>query len=247
MPMTLKKRIKEALLQRGFDFRRRQPDEMGHDPYRDLSYLLDVATNPILFDVGANVGQTVASIHERFNSPVIHAFEPSPATFEKLKQRTNGIPNLILNNFAVGAHPDQRLLFENVHPTFSSFLPTGKDGGSRELTGQVMVDINTIDSYCHRAGITRIDVLKSDTQGFDYEVLKGAIGMLQEHRIHFLLIELQFLESYVGAPQFEEVYGFLKSLGFLPMAFYKQLHHGSHYSPLAEIDGLFVDPQWRRV
>jgi hypothetical protein len=108
----------------------------------------------------------------------------------------------------------------------------------------VTVELNTVDQYSSQAGISQIDVLKSDTQGFEFEVLKGALGMLSQHRVHFMLIELLFLESYVGAPLFEDVYPFVKSLGFVPMGFYKQLHHGSFHTALAEIDGLFMDPNW---
>jgi hypothetical protein len=63
--------------------------------------------------------------------------------------------------------------------------------------------------------------------------------------VHLIFIELAFLESYVGGARFEETYRLLKESGFLLMAFYKQLHHGSYLAPLAEIDGLFIDPKWK--
>jgi hypothetical protein len=115
------------------------------------------------------------------------------------------------------------------------------------MIAEVRIDVDTLDGYCSRAGITHIDVLKTDAQGFDYEVLKGASEMLGQHRVHLIFIELAFLESYVGAARFEETYRFLKECGFHLMAFYKQLHHGSHLAPLAEIDGLFIHPKWKPV
>jgi hypothetical protein len=71
--------------------------------------------------------------------------------------------------------------------------------------------------------------------------------MLRQHRVHLIFIEFQLLNAYIGAGLFEDVYRFLKDVGFLPMAFYKQTHHGSHLAPLAEIDGLFIDPKWKSV
>lgn len=230
----------------GYVVRHLQPDETGYDAFRDMRRLSDVETGAILFDVGANVGQSVALFRARFKSPIIHSFEASPSTFKQLKERTQGVPDLHLNNFALGAHTEQRIFQENANSTLSSFLPIGKDFVTAEVTAQVQVEVNTIDSYCSGAGVEHIDVLKTDTQGFDYEVLKGAVRMMQHHKIHLIFVELQLLDSYVGAGQFEDVYILLKNHGFLPMAFYKQTHHGSHLAPLAEIDGLFLDQQFGR-
>jgi len=38
---------------------------------------------------------------------------------------------------------------------------------------RIDIQLDTIDEYCGLAGIDHIDVLKSDTQGFDLDVLRG--------------------------------------------------------------------------
>ena len=73
----------------------------------------------ILFDVGANVGHTVLSFRSHFSSPVIHAFEPSPSTFEQLKQQTSRIPDLCLNNFALGSRLERKVLIESAMNTLN--------------------------------------------------------------------------------------------------------------------------------
>ena len=45
-------------------------------------YLPDWAPS-LVFDVGANVGQTVADVVRRFPECKVHAFEPSPASFRQ--------------------------------------------------------------------------------------------------------------------------------------------------------------------
>jgi len=244
--MTIKNHIKETLFHFGYIVRHLQPDELGYDAFRDMNRLSGVESGAILFDVGANVGQSIDSFRERFKSPIIHSFEPGPSAFARLQERTQGVPDLHLNNFALGAKPEERTFHENETSVLSSFLAAGRDGAGGNVIAKVAVPVNSIDNYCAHAGVMHIDVLKSDTQGFDFEVLKGALGMLREHRIHLVFVELMFLESYVGAPRFEELYAFLKDLGFVLMSFYKQLRNDSHLGPLAEIDGLFIDPQWRR-
>ena len=61
---------------------------------------------------------------------------------------------------------------------------------------RINVDVTTIDNYCRDYGIERIDILKSDTQGFDLEVLKGASRLLDQHRIHLVYVEIVFGKLY---------------------------------------------------
>jgi FkbM family methyltransferase len=241
--MTVKLHIKKALLHLGYEVRRIRPEQIGHDPFKDMQRLVD-SKAPVLFDVGANRGQSVAAFREYFPSSNVHAFEPSPSTFELLKAQINGAPNIHLSNIALGANCERKVLIENSQDTVSSLLPPGKEFRWGSVKSRTEVDVRSIDTYCEAAGITRIDILKSDTQGFDYEVLKGGLGMLQRHRIHMIYVELNFLDLYVGMPRFEEMYRFLKELGFDLVSFYNITWQESR---LGWLDGLFIDPQWQKA
>lgn len=241
--MTIKEPIKKALLQFGYQVQRVKNGQIGHDPFEDMRTLADTEGPAILFDVGANRGQSVSTFHAHFPSSVIHAFEPGPSTFELLKNQTGGIPNLHLNNVALGSNCERKTLIESSVDTVSSLLPRGKDFHWGDVTSHTDVDVISIDSYCQSNGITHIDVLKSDTQGFDYEVLKGGLNMLTQHRIHLIFVELLFADLYVGMPSFEEIYLFLKNLGFQLVSFYNISWQDSR---LGWLDGLFIDPHWQR-
>jgi hypothetical protein len=43
-------------------------------------------TNPVIFDVGAHLGLVTKLYRELFPSALIHSFEPSPESFQKLKK-----------------------------------------------------------------------------------------------------------------------------------------------------------------
>lgn len=58
---------------------------------------------PILFDVGANVGQTINNFRRHFKESTIHAFEPSPSTFQTLCDLTLEMGGLHLANAGLGA------------------------------------------------------------------------------------------------------------------------------------------------
>jgi Methyltransferase FkbM domain len=103
------------------------------------------------------------------------------------------------------------------------------------------VQVRTLDEYCGRQGITRIDILKSDTQGFDLEVIKGAAKLMARHRVHLVYVEIIFANMYKGLPRFDEMYGFMADRGFCLVSFYT--FHYLH-DRVAWTDALFLDPEY---
>jgi len=239
---TLKNRIKEELLTRGYAVHRVEPEQIGIHPYRDMRRLTGSRSSEILFDVGANRGQSLGLFRENFPTGTIHAFEPSPSVFEELKQCAAGETNVRLNNIALGSSRERRILNENPQDSVSSLLPADSDfSWRREIRSRTEVEVSSVDDYCESAGIKSIDVLKSDTQGFDLEVLKGATRLLNGHKIHLVYVEMNFLNIYVGMASFEDIFLFLKKFGFETVSFYNMCYQGGR---LGWLDGLFIDPNW---
>jgi hypothetical protein len=103
------------------------------------------------------------------------------------------------------------------------------------------VEITTVDDYCSQHGIDRIDILKSDTEGFDLEVLKGASPLFAQHRIHLVYLEIIFGKHYKNQGRLDEIYGFLAEGGFELVSFYKNYYRNG----LAKwTDAPFVDAQY---
>jgi FkbM family methyltransferase len=202
----------------GYDIHKAGP---GTDAYADIQRLIGSSTrSPIIFDVGANVGQTVDTLLALFPTANIHAFEPGRAAFESLTATHSELRNVHLNNFALGSVSGTQPFFANSVSTMSSFLPLGPDGCG-EITDRPEVNVSTIDAYCSEHGIQTIDVLKSDTQGFELEVLKGSQRMLNERRIRLIYLEINFSKMYENLPRMDKIYGFLIDHGFDLYAFYQ--------------------------
>ena len=207
---------------------RRLPPVMGRDGMRDLVRVLrslDAARTrpPVVFDVGANNGATIRRLREVFRDPIIHAFEPGRDTFEELRRVTAGLPNLTLNPFALGAARQQREFVEHEFAFNSSFLQPGREAEGKTLR-TVAVEIRTVDDYCAEHGIEAIDVLKTDTQGFDLEVIRGAEGMIRAGRVGVIYTEVIFADLYEGQPSLDEFYRHLSDRGFRLVGFY-EFHH----------------------
>jgi FkbM family methyltransferase len=140
-----------------------------------------------------------------------------------------------LNKLGLGSTPSRLLLQEHSHESYmNSFLVSGKDSWSRP-DRTVETEVDTLDAYCSRCGITSLDVLKTDTQGFDLEVLKGGERILSATRL--ILTEVTFVELYAGMPPFDQLFRFLVDQGFSLVGMY-DFHHQGERAGWA--DALFV-------
>ena len=212
----IRKAVKQLLRRVGIDIR--FIPELGFDAYPDIRRIV-AADRPVIFDVGANRGQTIERFREVFARPAIHAFEPGRDTFADLQRRCAGIPDLHLNNVAVGARSESRIFLRSEPDTMSSFLEPSIDAWG-EVRDRYPVEVITVDDYCAGRGIERIDVLKSDTQGFDLEVIKGAQRMIDKRAVHLIFMEITFSDMYKGLPRFDEIYAFLVDRQFVLVSFY---------------------------
>jgi len=229
--------LKNAIRKLGYKITKLQKNPLfdSDDSFDGINHFAgSMNSKGIYFDVGANVGQTVARFKNRLPPGKIYAFEPGN-TYNELFRRHNGENNIILENIAFGAKNEQKQFYVNSHLDMSSFLPLGKLGWG-EITDEVLINVKTIDDYCQDKNIKYINLLKSDTQGFDLEVLLGASSMLKN--THLVYLEINFREIYKNDPGFNEIYKFLTSKGFKFVRFYEQAYGGIE---LMHADGLFVN------
>jgi FkbM family methyltransferase len=220
MKRFIRQTIQRKLRKWGYEIR--PTVAYGKDPLIDMVKLLSLVNppgNPVIFDVGANVGLFSREAAGQFHGSLIHAFEPDPDTFKKLQENTADIPDLTCNNCGLGAINGELAFGVSDHPEMSSFLAPDKQAWGQVLQ-QIKVPVQTIDDYCAKRKINRIDILKSDTQGYDLQVLRGAEGMMRRHGIQMLFMEVNFSQLYKGQPRLDEIYSYLHDHGFRLVTFY---------------------------
>jgi FkbM family methyltransferase len=240
----LKAYIKRLAESRGFEIHSFDPNvyRPGHDPFVDMKRRIgESQTAPTIFDVGSNTGQSIEIFRSRFAAPAIHSFEPSTANFELLQSKYSGVERLHLNNFGLGARCETREFIENTRSDMSSFLEPARDCWG-EVSARGSKEISTVDAYSAAKEISGIDILKTDTQGFDLEVLKGAAGMIREHRVRCIFTELIFSNMYEHMPRFDELLRFVLDNGFVLISFYEFFYQQERAS---WSDALFFDPNYR--
>lgn len=222
---------RSALRALGVDVVRAQP----RSAVEHVAWKLSQHNSPIIFDVGANTGQTIEIIRGSLTDPIIHAFEPSPSTFKILERNVGMHPNVRLNAMGVGDANGSLDLIENSCPDMSSFLAPKDAWG--EIVARTKVPVTTIDQYCTDNRVRRIDLLKIDTQGYDSRVIRGAETLLARKLIEYITFEVIFDEMYEGIERYDRVFGFLADRGYKPVGFLCQM---SRNDALSWADAIFV-------
>jgi Methyltransferase FkbM domain len=88
----------------------------------------------------------------------------------------------------------------------------------------VEVEVRTIASELDRLNISRLDLLKTDCQGFDLAVLKGTERVINDGGIELIATEALFHAEYDGQAWFYEILARLSARGFGLIGLYDVLH-----------------------
>lgn len=217
--------------------------EFGWDAFQDMVRLMESQSKLTIFDVGANHGQSAVKFLNLFSIESLHCFEPSSRTFQRLSENLADSPlGTRLWNLGVGSRAGSLELIENTSPDMNSFLPPGETAWG-QIQGKKQVPVVTLDDFAETNGVDFIHILKADTQGFDFEVLKGADRLLRSQKIGLVYFEYIFSKMYVGLPPFEQVFGYLTERGYLLVSFYDicfQNHAASW------MDALFISSRFKQ-
>jgi FkbM family methyltransferase len=205
---------------------------------------------PVIFDVGANIGSATIFFKKLFPDSQIYGFEPHHETFLDAKRRTRRLERVFLHNLAVGDTVEKRTLFVNTVASTNSFLKMNLE--SEWTSEQFMVkpaetqevQVTTLDAFCARENISRIDLLKLDVQGFEPQALRGAENLLGSQSIAAIKIEVTPGDFYEKSTSFLEIEGALFAAGYRLWSI-AHLHYGRHgeiryldayYAPVSKAD-----------
>jgi FkbM family methyltransferase len=131
----------------------------------------------VFVDIGANIGDHTLFSSYIANTGKVIAFEPIPAIFHQIEEsvllnKEKGHAVIELHNIACGKEKN----------TLTLSIPKDNVGGSSLIRrGEVslQVSIEKADVFLEKE--SRIDLIKIDTEGFEYDVLLGLEETIKKH------------------------------------------------------------------
>lgn len=160
--------------------------KVRHSLFKEMEVAVPQFRPHIVFDVGANVGQSTARYLAAWPGCQVVAFEPISETFAVLQSAFEGRDDVTCEKVALGARSGAEAMMSAAGvSTMNAILPEGRTKGPSES-----VAVRAGDDYCRDRAIDRISFLKVDTEGHDFEVLQGFSRMIAEARIDFLQVEV---------------------------------------------------------
>ncbi|MEM6823175.1 MAG: FkbM family methyltransferase [Verrucomicrobiota bacterium] len=188
-----------------------QKTGLGSDWKRDAKTLLGKQNPNIIFDLGANEGQTLRQIVPHFPSATIHSFEPFPSSFETLNLHWGQHTRIHLWEMALGeASGESALYLSDDHPSNSllSYHPEFQKNSEPPQT--IQVPVTTLDDFCEQHQISQIDLLKMDCQGYELNILKGAQSLLEQKKISVIYSEVILIPQYNQQAYIDELIAYLR-------------------------------------
>ncbi|MCB9079356.1 MAG: FkbM family methyltransferase [Anaerolineaceae bacterium] len=174
----------------------------------------------LVIDIGANEGQFIHTALALVpNAPII-AFEPNPELAKKLKTTFEEYGTISIFSTALGSQPGVLPLNVSKFAPASSFLqPTVEclsEFPGTDVIRTIDVEINRLDDFVRQPDLGFAPhnnyLLKIDVQGYEMEVVKGAVGIYD--RISTIVCELNIAHIYENQRPFEELFTFLREFNF---------------------------------
>jgi len=174
-----------------------------------------IKKNDIVFDVGANVGNWSREVLKNHAVETLFMFEPEPISFATLTQNLCNVKKAHLFNMGVSNKQSMKefFVYGNKNRTLSTFYRRSMEVEKRfSLQSKKSSDVLvvTLDEFCKTNHIHHINFLKIDTEGSEFDVIQGAIGMIENNKIDYIQFEYGacFLDAGVTLKM---VYDFLSS------------------------------------
>ena len=216
----------------------RQMHELGRgdDFARDLKLTPLAARMQLIFDVGANVGQSALRFLKEFPELRIVCFEPVRSTFLQLEANTHSDARIAAENMALG-HPGEVQACMECRPLSTENQVLEQPSQSIK-TEPVIVTWG--DKYCADRGIKSVDFLKIDTEGYDFNVVKGFASMIAAGVINLIEMELGMNRSNKKHVFYADAAQFLGALGYEVFGIYEQIREFHGRVPLRRSNFVFL-------
>jgi FkbM family methyltransferase len=185
----------------------------------------------ILLDIGAHKGESVRLFINNFSINYIHSFEPSFNNYNELKKNIFNYKkkfkkiNFKIYNYGFGETKKDLILNQTTESSSSTFnkininskyykkkisyLKNNKVSFSTEFLSK----IDTLDNFFKENKLSSVDIIKIDTEGYEYSIFKGFIENF--HKAKFIFFEHHYDNMLIKNYTFLNIAELLKKNNFI--------------------------------
>ena len=181
-----------------------------------------------VIDVGAHKGETIQMFSKNFNLNSIICYEASKKNFEhlsNLKEKKYNF-NLEIHNIGLGSEEKELDFFQTSESSSSTFCKINFQSNYYKRKKKILdifkkenyivnkekIKLNTLNNQFKNFSFNFVDILKIDTEGFEFDVIKGASNYL--NKIKFIYFEHHFDSMIIKNYKFSEIHEYLENNNF---------------------------------
>jgi len=156
-----------------------------------------------IFDVGCRTDTEFSNF-----TGEIHYFDPVEEFVTLLSKRPNNNKISMFNNFGLGNENETKYYY----PSVQSFNPRAESLPKVSFNNKVELEIRKGGDYMKEQNIEGIDFLKIDTEGYDFEVIKG----FEEYIKDIQIIQFEYGGTSLDKTGFKlnDIIKYLENKGF---------------------------------
>lgn len=181
----------------------------------------------ILFDIGAHHGETIKLFLNNLRVKKIYSFEASPKNFGILEKNITAYKNkkIEIFNYGLGDITSKKYINHTLESSSSSInrfnssskyfkkkLKVLKISKIENYSKKILIKINTLDQIIKKKNIKKIDILKIDTEGYEFNILKGLSKL--NKIVRFIYFEHHYDDMIIKNYKFSDIHRLLRKYNF---------------------------------
>jgi FkbM family methyltransferase len=239
---NLARHIAARLIERYTGMRVMRVPPPGLDLAFDLARFAPQLDIGAIVDVGANIGQSTIFYGRQYPKAEIHSLEPGAGLFEALVANTRHLPQVTCYKTALGAKAEERTFVLNKTRSHLAEPEEQFDGLEHHT-----VTVETLQHFVERIGLKRIGMLKIDTEGLDFDVLRGGEALFADAVIDCVQVEAGLNPTNTVHVPLRDMQDWLESRGYYLFGYYEQTHEFNGDPQLRRADVAFISPRIRAM
>ena len=192
-----------------------------------INYLkkLNIHSINTFFDIGAHKGESIDFFSKNLEIKKIYSFEASLKNFKVLKKKYKSNKFIFLENIALSSRNSTKIFnqcnesssstFSKINTKSKYFRKKMKYLNVKKINNffkTITIKTDTLDNYIKKKKILQIDLIKIDTEGHEFNILRGLKKNLKN--VQTLVFEHHYDNMLKKNYTFSDIDSFLKKNSF---------------------------------